>query len=77
MAKAVAVEARASHNTFAKEGIYDDHTCLSLFAPVINIMRHPLWGRNQVCAILVNEYCHNTKYLLAKIFKFIILAMTL
>ena len=48
MAQAVAVEARASYNMFLKEMDMGDHTCLSLFAPVINIMRHPLWGRNQV-----------------------------
>ena len=48
MAQSIAVEARASYNMFSKEGEYGDHTCLSLFAPVINIMRHPLWGRNQV-----------------------------
>ena len=47
MAQSIAVEARASYNMFSKEGEYGDHTCLSLFAPVINIMRHPLWGRNQ------------------------------
>jgi len=47
MAQAVAVEARASYNMFLKEQNLGDNTCLSLFAPVINIMRHPLWGRNQ------------------------------
>nr|CAB3234819.1 probable beta-D-xylosidase 6 [Phallusia mammillata] len=47
MSQAVAKEARAKHNQFNKEGNYGDHTGLSCFAPVINIMRHPLWGRNQ------------------------------
>jgi len=48
MAQAVGVEARAKHNEYSKQGNYGDHTGLSCFAPVINIMRHPLWGRNQV-----------------------------
>uniref|UniRef100_H2YAA6 Glycoside hydrolase family 3 N-terminal domain-containing protein n=1 Tax=Ciona savignyi TaxID=51511 RepID=H2YAA6_CIOSA len=47
MAHAIAVEARAKHNNFTKHGNFGDHTGLSCFSPVINIMRHPLWGRNQ------------------------------
>jgi len=66
MAQAVGVEARAKHNEYNKQGNYGDHTgcdlfcpsiCfaqLSCFAPVINIMRHPLWGRNQVQRELLN-----------------------
>lgn len=48
MANATATEVRAKHNHFAATGRYDDHTGLSCFSPVLNIMRHPLWGRNQV-----------------------------
>ena len=43
----IATEVRATWNGFSRRGIY--HTGLSCFSPVINIMRHPLWGRNQVC----------------------------
>ncbi|XP_064327612.1 uncharacterized protein LOC135316806 isoform X2 [Phalacrocorax carbo] len=48
MANATATEVRAKHNHFAAVGRYSDHTGLSCFSPVLNIMRHPLWGRNQV-----------------------------
>ncbi|XP_072276006.1 uncharacterized protein [Pyxicephalus adspersus] len=47
VANATATEVRAKHNYFTSIGNYDDHTGLSCFSPVINIMRHPLWGRNQ------------------------------
>ncbi|XP_027299621.1 uncharacterized protein [Anas platyrhynchos] len=47
VANATATEVRAKHNHFAATGRYDDHTGLSCFSPVLNIMRHPLWGRNQ------------------------------
>ncbi|XP_067167499.1 uncharacterized protein [Apteryx mantelli] len=47
VANATATEVRAKHNHFAATGRYEDHTGLSCFSPVLNIMRHPLWGRNQ------------------------------
>ncbi|XP_031988485.1 probable beta-D-xylosidase 2 isoform X1 [Corvus moneduloides] len=47
VANATATEVRAKHNSFAAAGRYSDHTGLSCFSPVLNIMRHPLWGRNQ------------------------------
>ncbi|KAG8451444.1 hypothetical protein GDO86_003597 [Hymenochirus boettgeri] len=47
VANATATEVRAKHNYFISVENYDDHTGLSCFSPVINIMRHPLWGRNQ------------------------------
>ncbi|XP_074904798.1 uncharacterized protein LOC142040610 [Buteo buteo] len=47
VANATATEVRAKHNDFAATGRYGDHTGLSCFSPVLNIMRHPLWGRNQ------------------------------
>ncbi|KAM9369662.1 uncharacterized protein LRP34_010269 [Phaethornis superciliosus] len=47
VANATATEVRAKHNAFTAAGRYDDHTGLSCFSPVLNIMRHPLWGRNQ------------------------------
>lgn len=51
VANATATEVRAKHNSFAAAGRYSDHTGLSCFSPVLNIMRHPLWGRNQVPAL--------------------------
>ncbi|XP_062996259.1 uncharacterized protein LOC134408101 [Elgaria multicarinata webbii] len=47
VANATATEVRAKHNDFVSQGYYADHTGLSCFSPVLNIMRHPLWGRNQ------------------------------
>ncbi|XP_077989356.1 uncharacterized protein LOC144443692 [Glandiceps talaboti] len=47
VAEAIAYEVRAKHNDYTKRGIYEQHTGLSCFSPVINIARHPLWGRNQ------------------------------
>lgn len=47
IAKATGTEVRAKHNDYVKRQVYSDHTGLSCFSPVINIMRHPLWGRNQ------------------------------
>ncbi|CAI5781700.1 probable beta-D-xylosidase 2 [Podarcis lilfordi] len=47
VANATATEVRAKHNYFISVGNYDDHTGLSCFSPMLNIMRHPLWGRNQ------------------------------
>ncbi|XP_066494787.1 uncharacterized protein [Tiliqua scincoides] len=47
VANATATEVRAKHNIFTSLGDYRDHTGLSCFSPVLNIMRHPLWGRNQ------------------------------
>lgn len=47
MAHATALEVRAKYNDYSSQGEYGDHMGLSCFSPVINIMRHPLWGRNQ------------------------------
>ncbi|XP_055955063.1 uncharacterized protein LOC126809589 [Patella vulgata] len=47
MAEATATEVRAVHNANIQKHSYTDHTGLSCFAPVINIMRDPRWGRNQ------------------------------
>ncbi|XP_064628150.1 uncharacterized protein LOC135487892 isoform X1 [Lineus longissimus] len=47
VANATAFEVRAKHSDFMRRKVYSDHTGLSCFSPVINIMRHPLWGRNQ------------------------------
>jgi len=47
MSVAVSYELRAFYNEDVRHGIYGK-SGLSCFSPVINIMRHPLWGRNQV-----------------------------
>ena len=47
VANATAYEVHAHYNQYSKEGLYGVHRGLSCFSPVINIMRHPLWGRNQ------------------------------
>ncbi|XP_045198053.2 uncharacterized protein LOC123552448 isoform X2 [Mercenaria mercenaria] len=47
IAEAIGKEVRAKHNDYIRKKDYGDHTGLSCFSPVINIMRHPLWGRNQ------------------------------
>ncbi|XP_060568312.1 uncharacterized protein LOC132726918 isoform X1 [Ruditapes philippinarum] len=47
VAEATGVEVRAKHNDFVKKKQYGDHKGLACFSPVLNIMRHPLWGRNQ------------------------------
>ena len=53
VAEAISVEVRARNNDFVKRKIFSSHTGLNCFSPVINIMRHPLWGRNQVITILI------------------------
>ncbi|XP_077988489.1 uncharacterized protein LOC144442990 [Glandiceps talaboti] len=47
VARATAIEVRAKNNDYEKHGKYDVHKGTSCFSPVINIARHPLWGRNQ------------------------------
>jgi beta-glucosidase len=46
MTFAVSHELRAYYNNDLKQGIHG-RSGLSCLSPVINIMRHPLWGRNQ------------------------------
>lgn len=47
IAQATATEVRAKHTEYVKQKQFGDHKGLSCFSPVINIMRHPFWGRNQ------------------------------
>ncbi len=47
ISEAVSYEVRAHWNENVKQGKYEDFKGLSCFSPVINIMRHLLWGRNQ------------------------------
>ncbi|XP_022105206.1 probable beta-D-xylosidase 2 isoform X2 [Acanthaster planci] len=44
---ATSIEVRAKYNNYTSHGIYKDFGGLSCFSPVINIVRHPLWGRIQ------------------------------
>lgn len=48
MSEAISYELRAHWNYNRARGVYLCKYGLSCFSPVINIMRHPLWGRNQV-----------------------------
>ncbi|VDL20065.1 unnamed protein product [Hymenolepis diminuta] len=47
MANATGYEARAKYNAYVRNGEYQDHKGIHCFSPVVNILRHPLWGRNQ------------------------------
>ncbi|XP_070191074.1 uncharacterized protein [Littorina saxatilis] len=47
VAEATGVEVRGHHKFFVEQNNYEEHTGLSCFSPVINIMRDPRWGRNQ------------------------------
>ena len=46
-AHATGMEVRAKNNDAVRQGVHIFHTGLSCWSPVINIARHPLWGRNQ------------------------------
>lgn len=47
VAHAVGEEVRAKHIDFMRKHQTGTHTGMSCFSPVINIVRHPLWGRIQ------------------------------
>jgi len=47
MSVAVSREVRAYYNKDIRRGVYGKHS-LNCLSPTINIMKHPLWGRNQV-----------------------------
>jgi len=48
VAEAIGTEARAIFNSASKKGDFSPMKGISCFAPFVNIMRHPLWGRVQV-----------------------------
>ena len=52
VAEAISYELRAQWNGNRKQGKYQTNFGLSCLSPVINIMRHPLWGRNSVNTLL-------------------------
>ena len=54
MARATGIEVRAKFNNYTKHQDYSTHKSASCWSPVINIMRDPRWGRNQV--IKQNSY---------------------
>ncbi|CAI2736898.1 unnamed protein product [Dicrocoelium dendriticum] len=47
IAFATGLEMRAKWNQHKRAGQYEDGTGIHVYAPVTNLMRHPLWGRNQ------------------------------
>ncbi len=47
ISEAISYEARAIWNENVKQGKYETFFGINCFSPVINIARHPLWGRNQ------------------------------
>ncbi|CAL8093727.1 unnamed protein product [Calicophoron daubneyi] len=47
IAYATGLEMRAKWNEYKREKVYKDGDGINVFAPVANLMRHPLWGRNQ------------------------------
>ena len=47
VANTTAYEVHAYYNRYRQEGMHGVNRGLTCFSPVINIMRHPLWGRNQ------------------------------
>jgi len=52
VAEAIGTEARAVFNNASKYGDFGLMKGISCFSPFINILRHPLWGRVQVCLCL-------------------------
>jgi beta-glucosidase len=55
-ANATAVEVRAKNNDVNKRGLSYFHVGLSCWSPVINIARHPLWGRLQETCLPRTEH---------------------
>ena len=51
VAEAIGTEARAVFNNASRRGDFGPMKGASCFAPFINIMRHPLWGRVQVSVV--------------------------
>ena len=47
VANATGAEVRAKNNDVVSRNIHAYHTGLSCWSPVLNIARHPLWGRQQ------------------------------
>jgi len=54
VAEAIGTEARAVFNNASTLGDFAPMKGISCFAPFINVMRHPLWGRVQVSLVTIN-----------------------
>ena len=54
VAETIGTEARAVFNNASRQGDFAPMKGVSCFAPFINIMRHPLWGRVQVFLVTIN-----------------------
>ncbi|CAH8585035.1 unnamed protein product [Schistosoma turkestanicum] len=60
------LEMRAKWNMFRRQNNYRDNTGINVFAPTVNLLRHPLWGRNKetygedpyLAAELAKAYVH-------------------
>ena len=48
VSQATGIEVRAKFNNYSRHGDYGHHKGASCWSPVVNIMRDPRWGRNQV-----------------------------
>ena len=66
LANATSYEVRAHWNANFAANPNMTHTYYGLgcFSPVVNVMRHPLWGRNQVCSLtttghIIGYICSN------------------
>ena len=46
VADAISSELRGQNNEDIRNDVYEYHHGISCWSPVVNIMRHPLWGRN-------------------------------
>jgi len=62
VANATAVELRARHNADLAAGVVQYHHGINCWSPVINIMRHWAWGRNDEtfgeCPVLTSAITH-------------------
>uniref|UniRef100_T1IY05 Fibronectin type III-like domain-containing protein n=1 Tax=Strigamia maritima TaxID=126957 RepID=T1IY05_STRMM len=47
MAETIAAEVRAKNSDYTARGLHGNDMGINCFSPVVNVMRHPLWGRNQ------------------------------
>lgn len=62
VAETISVEVHAKYNDYIKQGLHGFHKGISCFSPVVNIMRHPLWGRNQVRCHFLGKGYKDTKF---------------
>ena len=70
VSQAVSLEVRAHWNNDVSRGVYQTFYGLSCFSPVINIARHPLWGRTQVKTIHLIRSLHGSFRVAHSLFSF-------